>query len=311
MKSQWGIPQHRLLSYLTYRLVGCLMVSAMLWWAGFASARDTLAHIRETQQITIAHRESSLPFSYLNENKQPVGYAVDICLRLVDALKRELKLPHLNVNYLLVSSSTRIPAIASGQADLECGSTTNNAERRKEVSFTIPHFFSSVRMLVRKDSGIQNWNDLHGKTIVTTKGSTAVKLVAALNEGRQIGLKVQEASDHAESFKLVENGQADAFVMDDVLLFGFKAKSKTPDKYDVVGMALSTEPYSIMLAKDDPQFKKFVDHELARMANDGETSKLYNKWFRSALPQSGVNLNMSMSFLLRDNLRFPSDKLPD
>lgn len=274
-------------------------------------AKDTLGRIKENQKITIAHRESSFPFSYLNENKVPIGYSIDICLRLVDALRRELKIPNLAVNYLLVSSSTRIPAIVAGAADLECGSTTNNAERRKEVSFTIPHFFSSVRMLIRKGSGIQNWPDLHGKTIVTTKGSTAVKLVAALNEGRQIGFKVVEASDHAESFKLLETGQADAFVMDDVLLFGFKAKSKTPDKFDVVGMALSTEPYSIMLAKDDPQFKRFVDHELARMANDGETTKLYHKWFRSPLPQNGVNLNMAMSFLLRDNLRFPSDKLPD
>lgn len=292
-------------------LIGVMALLSISAVATSASAKDTLSRIKETQKITIAHRESSFPFSYLNDNKQPIGYSIDICLRLVDALRRELKLPNLAVNYLLVSSSTRIPAIVAGSADLECGSTTNNAERRKEVSFTIPHFFSSVRMLVRKESGVQNWPDLHDKTVVTTKGSTAVKLLMALNEGRQIGIKVIEASDHAESFKMLESGQAEAFVMDDVLLYGFKAKSKAPEKLDVVGMALSTEPYSIMLAKDDPQFKKFVDHELARMANDGETTKLYNKWFRSPLPQNGVNLNMAMSFLLRDNLRFPSDKLAD
>lgn len=299
------------LARMASKFVGLSLILSTLFAVQAASANDTLARIKSKQSITIAHRDSSFPFSYYSDKKVPIGYSVDLCLKIVEALRKELKLPNLTVNYLLVSSSTRIAAIKEGNADLECGSTTNNAERRKEVSFTIPHFFSSARMIVRKESGIKNWNDLKAKTVVTTKGSTAVKLVSDLNDVRQIGLKSMEAADHAESFKMVENFQADAFVMDDALLFGFKAKSKTPEKFEVVGEPLSTEPYSIMLAKDDPAFKKFVDGELARLANDGETTRLYTKWFRSAVPPNGVNLNMTMSFLLRDNLRFPSDKLAD
>jgi len=271
---------------------------------------DTLSHIKDTQTITIAHRESSLPFSYL-ANGKPVGYSLDICNRLVDSIKKELKLPQLKVNYLLVTSSNRIEAIRDGKADLECGSTTNNAERRKEVSFTIPHFFASTRMLVRADAGIKNWTDLKDKKVVTTKGTTTVKLLHDRDKVRGLNLRLLEGSDHQESFNMVEKFQADAFSMDDVLLFGLRANSKTPDKFIVVGDALSTEPYAIMLRKDDPAFKEFLDREMARMMTEGEITKLYDKWFKKPVAPNNANLNMPMSFLLRDNLRFPSDKVAD
>ena len=271
---------------------------------------DTLSHIKDTQTITIAHRESSLPFSYL-ANGKPVGYSIDICNRLVDSIKKELKLPQLRVNYLLVTSSNRIEAIRDGKADLECGSTTNNAERRKEVSFTIPHFFASTRMLVRADAGIKNWPDLRDKKVVTTKGTTTVKLLHDRDKVRGLNLRLLEGSDHQESFNMVENFQADAFSMDDVLLFGLRANSKTPDKFIVVGDALSTEPYAIMLRKDDPAFKELLDREMARMMTEGEVTKLYDKWFKKPIPPNNANLNMPMGFLLRDNLRFPSDKVAD
>jgi ABC-type amino acid transport substrate-binding protein len=287
--------------------ISCVLFSC----CSYSYAGDTLARIKETQTITIAHREASLPFSYLSENKKPVGYSVDLCLKLVDAIKRELKLPQLSVNYLLVTSSTRIPAIAESKADLECGSTTNNAERRKQVAFTIPHFFATVRMLVRTESGIKNWTDLRDKVVVTTKGTTTVKLLNERDKVRSLSLKMIEGDDHNLSFLMVENGKADAFPMDDVLLYGLRATAKDSSKFSVVGDSLSTEPYAIILRKDDPNFKAFLDKEMARLMSDGELTKLYDKWFKKPISPKGVNLNMPMGFLLRDNIRFPSDNVAD
>jgi ABC-type amino acid transport substrate-binding protein len=287
---------------LSYLLLSCCT---------FSYAGDTLARIKETQTITIAHREASLPFSYLSENKKPIGYSVDVCLKLVDAIKKELKLPQLTVNYLLVTPSTRIPAIVESKADLECGSTTNNVERRKQVAFTIPHFFATARMLVRTESGIKNWTDLKDKVVVTTKGTTSVKLLNDRDKVRSLSLKLIEGDDHNLSFAMVESGKADAFSMDDVLLYGLRAMSKDSAKFSIVGDSLSTEPYAIILRKDDPNFKGLLDKEMARLMGDGEITKLYDKWFKSPIPPKGVNLNMPMGFLLRDNIRFPSDKVAD
>ena len=274
-------------------------------------AADTLTKIHETQTITIAHREASLPFSYLDDNKKPIGYAVDLCLKIADAVKRELKLPQLNIVYLPVTPSSRIPSIVEGKADLECGSTTNNAERRKQVAFTIPHFVAAARMLVRTDSGIKNWSDLRDKRVVTTKGTTTVKLLTDRDKVRSLALKLVEAKDHAESFSKVEKGEAEAFPMDDVLLYGLRANAKNPDSFSIVGDLLSTEPYAIMLRKDDAPFKALVDREMGRIINDGELAKLYDKWFRNPIPPKGLNMNMPMGYLLRDTLRFPTDKVAD
>jgi len=274
-------------------------------------AVDTLTRIRDTQTITIAHRDASLPFSYLDDNKKPVGYAVDLCLKIVDAVRRELKLPQLNVAYLPVTSSSRIPAIVDGKADLECGSTTNNAERRKQVAFTIPHFVAAARMLVRTDSGIKNWSDLRGKRVVTTKGTTTIKLLNDRDKVRALGLNLIEGNDHAESFAKVEKGEAEAFTMDDVLLFGLRANAKDPNSFVVVGDPLSVEPYAIMMRKDDAPFKTLVDREVGRVISDGELAKLYEKWFKQPIPPKGLIMNMPMSYLLRDTLRFPTDKVAD
>jgi len=291
--------------------IGAGLATIICTASALAQAGDTLAKIRETQTITIAYREASLPFSYLDDKKKPIGYAIDLCLKIAEAVKRELKLPKLDIAYIPVTPSTRIPAIVDGKADLECGSTTNNFERRKQVAFTIPHFVAAARMLVRTDSGIRNWSDLRGKRVVTTRGTTSVKLLTDRDKVRALGLKLVEASDHAESFSKVEKGEAEAFPMDDVLLYGLRAKAKDPSKFVVVGDLLSTEPYAIMLRKDDAPFKTLVDKEMGRIINEGELVKLYDKWFMHPIPPNGLNMNMPMGYLLRDALRFPTDKVGD
>jgi ABC-type amino acid transport substrate-binding protein len=274
-------------------------------------AADTLTKIRETHTITIAHRESSVPFSYLDDNKRPVGYAVDLCLKIADAVRRELKLSQLNIQYLPVTSSNRIPAIVEGKADLECGSTTNTFERRKQVAFTIPHFVAATRMVVRSNSGIRNWSDLRDKKVVTTKGTTSVKLLNERDKVRSLNLNLAEGRDHAESFGMVEKGEAEAFVMDDVLLFGLRANARNPDGFTIAGDALSLEPYAIMLRKDDAPFKAMVDREMGRIILDGEIYKLYDKWFRNPIAPKGINMNMAMNHVLKDSLQFPTDKVGD
>jgi ABC-type amino acid transport substrate-binding protein len=279
--------------------------------ANLAHAGDTLAKIKETQTITIANREASLPFSYLDANKKPVGYAVDLCLKIADAIKHELKLPQLNVVFVTVTPSNRVQTIVDGKADLECGSTTNNVERRKQVAFTIPHFISGTRMLVRTDSGINNWVDLRGKRVVTTKGTTTVKLLNDRDKVRSLDLKLLEGHDHDESFAMVEKRQAEAFAMDDALLFGLRGTAKNPADFQIVGDLMSTEPYAIMMRKDDPAFKALVDREMARIIGEGELNKVYDKWFMKPIPPKGITLNMPMGFLFRDSLRFPTDQVAD
>jgi len=296
---------------MSFTLALGLMVG--LWLPGVvAHATDTLAKIRDKQTITIAHREASIPFSYLDQNGKPVGYAVDLCLKVAEAVRRELKLSHLKVDFLAVSTTTRIPAIAEGKADLECGSTTNNAERRKQVAFTIPHFIAAVRMAVRANSGIHSWSNLRDKRVVTTKGTTTVKLLNDRDKVRALNLTLLEGRDHDDSFAMVERGEAEAFTMDDALLYGLRASAKNPDAFVIVGDLLSAEPYAIMLPRDDPAFKAVVDREMARIIHDGEFVALYDKWFKSPLPSKNMmNMNMPMSHLLRDTLRFPTDKVGD
>ncbi|MBC3909458.1 amino acid ABC transporter substrate-binding protein [Undibacterium sp. NL8W] len=275
-----------------------------------AEAGDTIGKIRKTQTLVIGIRETA-PFSYTDENKQPLGYSVDLCLKVAEAIKKELKMPAMKIQFFPVDSATRFSALLEDKIDLECGSTTNNAERRKKVAFTIPHFFSSVRALVKADSGIKNWPQLRNRTVVTTKSTTTVKLLNDRNDTSSLNIKLVEGNSDQDSFKMVEDGRADAFPMDDVLLYSLRAESKAPASFAIVGDPLSIEPYSIMLRKDDPAFKKIVDNEMLRLIHDNEIYRIYEKWFTKPIPPKNVNMNMSMGFLLRDSLRFPTDQVAD
>jgi ABC-type amino acid transport substrate-binding protein len=267
--------------------------------------------LRENRSITIAHREASIPFSYLDEQKRPVGYAMDICAKLVTALEKELKIPALKVNYLLVTPANRMAYIAEGKAAMECGSTTNTAERRKLVDFTIAHFISSGRFLVRADSGLEKIEDLKGKVVVSTKGSTNIKILERINGDQLLRLKIIEAQDHAEGFAMVVNQKAEAFAMDDVLLFGFRANSADPNAYKIIGKPMSIDPFAIILPKGDAAYKKVIDAELRRIILSGEIKTIYKKWFESPIPPKGINLNLPMPYLLRDSFKYPSDKVAD
>ena len=287
------------------RLMALAVSSALLAAPAMA---DTLQKIKDTGTITIGHRESSIPFSYLDGNQKPVGYSMELCNKIVDAVKKELKMPALVTKLTPVTSQTRIPLMTNGTIDLECGSTTNSLERQKQVAFGVTTFVSPVRMVVRADSGVKTLDDLNGKAVATTTGTTSDRYIKQNEKGHNIDVKNVYGKDHAESFLMVETGRASAFVMDEVLLAGFIANAKNPKDFAIVGPALSTEPYGIMLRKDDPQFKALVDKTLSGLMKSGEINKIYAKWFTSAIPPKNVNLNLPMNAQLQEAIKHPNDK---
>ena len=271
----------------------------------------TLKNIKETGAITLGYRDSSIPFSYLDDNQKPIGYAMDICYKIVDAVKKELKLDKLEVKLNPVTSSTRIPLMANGTVDLECGSTTNNAERQKQVWFTNTHFLTASRFVSKKANNIKSIDDLKGKSVVSTSGTTNIKQLNEANAARNLGINIIPAKDHAEAFLMVESDRAVAFVMDDILLASFVASSKDPDAYVISTDAFSKpEPYGIMVRKDDAPFKKVADAATAALYQSGEGAKIYAKWFMEKIPPKGLNLNTPIPAELKAEFAKPSDS-PD
>ena len=269
--------------------------------------QGTLKKIRDNGSITLGIRESSYPLSYLDEKQQPIGYHIDICNRIVDAVKLRLKLPALKVQHQAVTSQNRIPLVANGTVDLECGSTTNNEARQKQVAFAPTTFVTNVRMAVKKSSGISGLGQLGGKPVATTTGTTSVQLMRAHEKGKGIDFKEVYGKDHADSFLMLETDRAVAFVMDDNLLAGLIATSKAPANYAIVGEVLSIEPIAIMLRRGDPEFKKLVDDTVKSLMKSGEINKLYARWFMSPIPPKQVNLNFPISELLKFLIESPSD----
>ena len=277
-----------------------------------AVAQDspTLKKIKESGTITIGHRDSSIPFSYYDDKQQVVGYAIDICMKVVDAIKAELRMPNLQVKLNPVTSATRIPLIANGTIDLECGSTTNSAERQKQVGFTNTYFVTANRYVAKKSSNINTLADLKGKTVVSTAGTTNIKWLTEENAKQNLGMSILTAKDHAEAFLMVETGRAVAFFMDDILLYSLVANSKAPGDYMVGSEAYTVEPYGAMMPRDDEGFRKIVDGATAKLYTSPEMAALYDKWFNKPIPPKGIALNVPMSPQLKRVLASPTSN-PD
>jgi glutamate/aspartate transport system substrate-binding protein len=288
--------------------LAALALCASLVPPAFAQESATLAKIKSSGTIALGHRESSIPFSYYDDKQQVVGYSQELMLKVVDAVKAELKLPALALKLTPVTSQNRIPLIQNGTIDIECGSTTNNTERARQVAFSNTIFIIGTRLMTKKESGIKDFPDLAGKNVVTTAGTTSERLIRKMNEEKKLGMNIISAKDHGESFLTLETGRAVAFMMDDALLYGELAKAKRPADWAVVGTPQSFEAYGCMMRKDDPAFKKLVDAALAKAMTSGEAEAIYKKWFTQPIPPKGLNLNFPPSDAMLKLYKAPNDK---
>lgn len=291
-----------------FALSAALVTALALPAIGQAQESPTLKKIKETASITLGHRESSIPFSYYDDKQQVIGYSQELMLKVVDAIKNDLKLAKLEVKTMPVTSANRIPLIQNGSIDIECGSTTNNLERQKQVAFSTSIFVIGTKLMAKKTAGITDFADLAGKNVVTTAGTTSERLIRKMNEDKQMKMNIISAKDHGESFLTLETGRAVAFMMDDALLYGEIAKAKKPGDWVVTGTAQSKEAYGCMLRKDDTGFKKIVDAALTKAMTSGEAEKIYNKWFMNPIPPKGLNLNMPLSDEMKALYKAPNDK---
>ena len=289
-----------------------VLLSAALTLAAVSSvsAQDLtgrLKKIKDSGTLTLGYRDSSIPFSYLDDNQKPIGYSMDICYKIADAVKEHLKLPKLNVALSPVTSATRIPLIANGTVDLECGSTTNNLERQQQVSFAPTTFVTATRFVAKKSSQLNDLPDFKGKTVVSTAGTSNLKWLTETNGKESLGMQIIPAKDHADAFLMVDSGRAVAFFMDDILLYGLVANSKSPDQWMVSSKAYTIEPYGVIEPKNDPAFKKVVDDAVVALMKSGEIEKLYQKWFNSPIPPRNVNLKVPLSDSLKKAIANPTD----
>jgi glutamate/aspartate transport system substrate-binding protein len=265
--------------------LACALLSASA-----LAAEGTLEKIKAQGYITLANRDASIPFSYYDQNQKPIGYAQEICLKAIDMIKKKYKMPKLQVKYQLVTSANRIPLIANGTADLECGSTTNNLERQQQVAFGYTYFVTGNRWISKKSAHLKTLQDLKGKTIVSTAGTSNLKEITEINNKENLGMNIISANGHPEAFQMVETGRAAAFVMDDILLYSLQASSRNPKDFEISDVSLSLQPYGPMMRKGDDEFKKAVDEAIGEIFKSGEINKIYHKWFEQPVPPKGINL---------------------
>jgi glutamate/aspartate transport system substrate-binding protein len=284
-----------------------IFIGASLAQAKEKGPAGTLAKMKKTGTITLGVRDGSLPFSYLDDKQQYIGYSVDLCMKIVDALRIELGLPKLKVLMNPVTSANRIPLMANGTIDLECGSTTNNLERQQQVAFAPTMFVIGSRLLSRKSSNIKTLVDMRGKTLVATAGTSTLKQMTMLNKEQNLGMTILVAKDHPESFLMLETGRAVAEANDDILLAAQVANSKDPSQFEISKEPMSVEPYGIMLRKSDPAFKKVVDAAVATVYTSGQINSIYHKWFLSPIPPKNINLNFPMPAQLKAVFAHPTD----
>jgi glutamate/aspartate transport system substrate-binding protein len=285
----------------------CLVAPAQRAWTA-DELTGTLKKIKDAGFISVGHRESSIPFSYYDDKNEVVGYSQDLVMMVVGAVKNRLNMPNLQVKLIPVTSQNRIPLIQNGTIDIESGSTTHNVERQQQVSFSDTMFVIATRLLVKKDSGIKDFPDLKGKNVVVTAGTTSERLIREMNEKNNMGMNIISAKDHGESFLTLQSGRASAFMLDDALLAGERAKARRPDEWVIVGTPQSKEAYGMMMRKGDDQFKKLVDETVAKAETSGQAAKLYQKWFQSPIPPKGLNLDLPLSDDMKELFKNPNDK---
>jgi glutamate/aspartate transport system substrate-binding protein len=287
--------------------MACLLIGASAP-ARTQDLEGTLRKVKETGTFTIGHRESSLPLSYLGEDLQPVGFSIELCKHVVDAVKAKLGTPGLTIKYNPVTSANRIPLVANGTVDIECGSTANMTARQKQVGFSYTVFVPQFRWIARAKGDINTADDLRGKTVVVTAGTNTALFVNKMNNDDKLGMTVVQGKDHAESFLLVETGRASAWMEDDVLIAGFRANAKVPADFKLLDKSYPSDPYALMIRKDDPQFKTLVDDTLAKLMRSGEFEKLYVHWFENPIPPKGINIQLPMSDALKRAIKEPNDR---
>ena len=286
----------------------CLVAAVAPGAWGADQLTGTLKKVKDAGFISVGHRESSIPFSYYDDKNQVVGYSQDLVMMVIEAVKKKLNLPNLEVKLIPVTSQNRIPLIQNGTIDIESGSTTNNLERQQQVSFSDTMFIIGTRLLVKKDSGIKDFADLKGKNVVVTAGTTSERLIREMNEKNKMGMNVISAKDHGESFLTLQSGRVVAFMLDDALLAGERAKARKPEDWVIVGTPQSKEAYAMMIPKGDDGFKRLVDETIAQAETSGETTKLYQKWFQSPIPPKGLNLDLPLSDEMKELFKNPNDK---
>ncbi|MEW6705735.1 MAG: amino acid ABC transporter substrate-binding protein [Pseudomonadota bacterium] len=287
-----------------------LLCIASLPVLGRAAESPTLRKIREAGVISIGHRESSVPFSYLDTSQRPIGYSMAICDRIVEAVKARLGLRDLERRYVAVTSATRVPMVANGTVDLECGVTTNNVERQRQVAFTVTTFVAASRLVSKKDEPVMKLDDLRGKVVTSTVGTTSLKHLQDLYTTRRLDMSIVASRDDPDAFRMVQTGRAAAYAMDDVLLRSTVALARNPGDYVISDEALSVEPYGIMLSKDDPEFKRLADQAIVALFRSGEIHALYRRWFQSPIPPHGINLQLPMHPAMQRVIARPTDS-PD
>jgi len=294
-------------NYLVVVVGLCLVAVAPGAW-GADQLTGTLKKVKDAGFISVGHRESSIPFSYYDDKNQVVGYSQDLVMMVIDAVKKKLNLPNLEVKLIPVTSQNRIPLIQNGTVDIESGSTTNNLERQQQVSFSDTMFIIGTRLLVKKDSGIKDFADLKGKNVVVTAGTTSERIIREMNEKDKMGMNIISAKDHGESFLTLQSGRVVAFMLDDALLAGERAKARRAEDWVIVGTPQSKEAYAMMIRKGDDDFRKLVDETIAQAETSGEAAKLYQKWFQSPIPPKGLNLDLPLSDDMKELFKNPNDK---
>ncbi|KMW72916.1 amino acid transporter [Photorhabdus luminescens subsp. luminescens] len=296
------------------RMRNLVLTMMLLGMAGAVQADEltgTLKKIKDDGVIIVGHRESSVPFAYYDNHQKVVGYSQDYSNLIVEAVKKKLDMPNLQVKLIPITSQNRIPLLQNGTYDFECGSTSNNLERQKQVTFSNSIFIVNTRLLTKKGSGIKDFPDLAGKNVVVSAGTTSEILLNKLNDEKNMKMRIISAKDHGDSFRTLESGRAIAFMVDDALLAGERAKAKKPDQWEIVGTPQSREAYGCISRKDDLQFKKLIDETIVQAQTSGEAEKSFERWFKHPIPPKNLNLNFSLSDEMKALFKSPNDKALD